>query len=279
MNKAVTKSMLRAAGIPVVDDLTLRRSEYEREGVRRDRRPGQGAIRSAGVTPSRHHSARASASSAARPSQSWPTRWSWRSSSTGWRWSSRRSRAAMEINCAVLGRPGAELRVSVCEQPLATGEFLSFEDKYLPRDGAGKDGGRTQGRGDGGDRPDDPGADLRRADRAGAGAVPPDVHGDRRHRRRPGRPAAGCRGTPVRQRAEHDPRLVRLLPVGARRAGIRRSARRADRDRVRRARREAPDDPHVRLQPAGDAGQGSEDRRDRLAESRSPPAAPRSSGR
>ena len=32
MNKAVTKSMLRAAQIPVLEDLTLRRSEYEREG-------------------------------------------------------------------------------------------------------------------------------------------------------------------------------------------------------------------------------------------------------
>ncbi|MGH2698729.1 MAG: D-alanine--D-alanine ligase family protein, partial [Actinomycetota bacterium] len=36
-----------------------------------------------------------------------------------------------EINCSVLGGPGAEPRVSVCEQPLAWEEFLTFSDKYL----------------------------------------------------------------------------------------------------------------------------------------------------
>jgi len=43
-----------------------------------------------------------------------------------------------EINCAVLGRPGAELRVSACEQPIASAELLSFEDKYMRQ--GGKDG-------------------------------------------------------------------------------------------------------------------------------------------
>ncbi len=37
---------------------------------------------------------------------------------------------ATEINCAVLGMEG-DLIPSVCEQPLALKEFLSFEDKYL----------------------------------------------------------------------------------------------------------------------------------------------------
>lgn len=41
----------------------------------------------------------------------------------------------IEVNCSVLGRPGAEPRVSVCEQPIAAQQFLSFEDKYM---GAGK---------------------------------------------------------------------------------------------------------------------------------------------
>jgi len=36
-----------------------------------------------------------------------------------------------EINCSVLGGPGAEPRVSVCEQPVAWEEFLTFSDKYL----------------------------------------------------------------------------------------------------------------------------------------------------
>lgn len=41
----------------------------------------------------------------------------------------------IEVNCAVLGRPGAPCRVSVCEQPVAADGFLSFEEKYM---GAGK---------------------------------------------------------------------------------------------------------------------------------------------
>jgi D-alanine-D-alanine ligase len=37
----------------------------------------------------------------------------------------------VEINCSVLGAPGEEPRVSVCEQPVAWEEFLTFSDKYL----------------------------------------------------------------------------------------------------------------------------------------------------
>ena len=37
----------------------------------------------------------------------------------------------IEVNCSVLGGPGHPPRVSVCEQPVAWREFLSFEDKYL----------------------------------------------------------------------------------------------------------------------------------------------------
>jgi len=38
---------------------------------------------------------------------------------------------AIEINCAVLGRPGGEPRVSVCEQPVKQEELLTFEAKYM----------------------------------------------------------------------------------------------------------------------------------------------------
>ncbi|HEX3692214.1 MAG TPA: D-alanine--D-alanine ligase [Solirubrobacteraceae bacterium] len=37
----------------------------------------------------------------------------------------------IEVNCAVIGRPGASPRASVCEQPLTSGGPLSFEDKYM----------------------------------------------------------------------------------------------------------------------------------------------------
>lgn len=140
MNKAVTKSMLRAAGIPVVDDLTLRRSEYEREGAdaimaRVKARFGLPVFAkpaslgsSVGVTRCTTDAELADALQLAfeldRLALVEPA-----------------VEGGMEINCAVLGRPGAELRVSVTEQPLPSGDVLTFEDKYLPRDGAGKDRG------------------------------------------------------------------------------------------------------------------------------------------
>lgn len=40
-------------------------------------------------------------------------------------------RGGLEVNCAVIGRPGVTARPSVCEQPLASGGLLSFEDKYM----------------------------------------------------------------------------------------------------------------------------------------------------
>ena len=59
---------------------------------------------------------------------------------------------AIEINAAVLGRPGGELRVSVLEQPVKQEAGLSFEDKYM-RGGKGKGaggGGAKDAGGDGG---------------------------------------------------------------------------------------------------------------------------------
>jgi D-alanine-D-alanine ligase len=49
-----------------------------------------------------------------------------------------------EINCSVLGGPGTEPRVSVCEQPVAWEEFLTFSDKYL-RGGKVGDGAKSDG--------------------------------------------------------------------------------------------------------------------------------------
>lgn len=46
---------------------------------------------------------------------------------------------AVELNCAVIGRPGGELRVSEVERPLGSEAGLTFEDKYL-RGGKGAKG-------------------------------------------------------------------------------------------------------------------------------------------
>jgi D-alanine-D-alanine ligase len=137
MNKAVTKSMLRAAQIPVLEDLTLRRSEYERQGPEaiiakvRARfglpvyaKPASLGS-SVGVSRCTDEAQLADALQLAfeldRVALVEPA-----------------IEGGKEINCAVLGRPGAELRVSACEQPIASADFLSFEDKYM-RDG-GKGG-------------------------------------------------------------------------------------------------------------------------------------------
>ena len=44
----------------------------------------------------------------------------------------------IEVNCSVLGGGGRDPHASVCEQPVAWQEFLSFDDKYLR---SGKSGG------------------------------------------------------------------------------------------------------------------------------------------
>jgi len=56
---------------------------------------------------------------------------------------------AIEINCAVLGRPGEPARVSLLEQPLGAGGSLSFEDKYMRGGKDGKGGGAKEAPGPG----------------------------------------------------------------------------------------------------------------------------------
>ena len=75
---------------------------------------------------------------------------------------------AIEINAAVLGRPGGELRVSVLEQPVkGEGDALSFEDKYLRAGGGKGEGTKGEGSktGSGGAKSSEPGAGMASADR------------------------------------------------------------------------------------------------------------------
>lgn len=52
----------------------------------------------------------------------------------------------VEVNCSVLGGPGFEPRPSVCEQPVAWEEFLTFDDKYIrgSKGGAETSGGKGE---------------------------------------------------------------------------------------------------------------------------------------
>lgn len=142
MNKAVTKTLLRAAEIPVLDDLLLRRETYEQEGgsglaARISSRFGLPVYvkpaslgSSVGVsrcgTDAEVQDALELAFELDRLVLVEPS-----------------VEGGTEINCAVIGRPGIAPRSSACEQPVATDGFLSFEDKYMrgEKGGSGKDGG------------------------------------------------------------------------------------------------------------------------------------------
>jgi D-alanine-D-alanine ligase len=142
MNKAITKSILRAAGIPVLEDLTLRREEYEREGAEAI----VARVRSRfGLPVYAKPASLGSSVGVARCADEAEL-------SDALQLVFELDRLAivepavedgMEINCAVLGRPGAEPRVSACDRPASTDGFLSFEDKYL-REASGK-GGKGEG--------------------------------------------------------------------------------------------------------------------------------------
>lgn len=97
---------------------------------------------------------------------------------------------AIELNCAVLGRPGGELRVSEVERPLGSADGLTFEDKYLSAGGGkgggakgaegGKNapataGGGAKGATGGGAKGGESGAGMASADRVIPADVPPEL--------------------------------------------------------------------------------------------------------
>ena len=154
MNKATTKIVLRAAGIPVLDDIVLRREDHERDGAAAlvARVLARFALpvyakpaslgSSVGVSRATDESSLAEALELCfeldRVAIVEPA-----------------VEGGREINCAVLGRPGSPPRISVCEEPIASDGLLSFQDKYLrgavkgedktggADAGAGKSGGLT----------------------------------------------------------------------------------------------------------------------------------------
>lgn len=130
MNKAVTKNVLRAAGIPVLDDLTIRRAEYEAEGAAKIMAKAKARFGLPVYVKPASLGSSVGVSRAADDDEL----------AEALELAFELDRLALiehavedgkEVNCAVLGRPGSELRASACEQPLATGAFLSFEDKYM----------------------------------------------------------------------------------------------------------------------------------------------------
>jgi D-alanine-D-alanine ligase len=136
MDKVITKAILAQAGLPVLDHLALRREEWDidRKGVlARARGPFDLPLyvkpaslgSSVGVSRCGSDAELADALELGfeldRACLVEPA-----------------VEGGLEVNCAVIGRPGAPPRASVCEQPVAAESFLSFEDKYM---GGGKSEG------------------------------------------------------------------------------------------------------------------------------------------
>lgn len=139
MDKALARVVLRAAGVPVLDDLTLARRAWREdpEGAlaRIEERFGYPVF----VKPARL----GSSIGVARAEDRAGLRFGLEVAAA---YDSRlviepELRDSIEINCAVLWR-GGQAQPSVCEQPLK-GALLSYEDKYLTGDrGKGMKGAR-----------------------------------------------------------------------------------------------------------------------------------------
>lgn len=141
MDKVTSKAVLAAAGLPAADWLALRRERFERdpaevqaEILARFQLPvyvkpsclGSSVGVSRCATPEQLRPALELCFELDRVCLVEPA-----------------IEGGMEVNCAVIGRPGAAPRASVCEQPLAGEQFLSFEDKYMA-------GGKVGDAGEGG---------------------------------------------------------------------------------------------------------------------------------
>lgn len=129
MDKVTTKAILAQAGLPALAHLALRRAEWE--GDRREMLARAGAAfhlpvyvkpaslgSSVGVSRCATHAELSDALELVfeldRMCLIEPA-----------------VEGGLEVNCAVIGRPGLPPRTSLCEQPLAAESFLSFEDKYM----------------------------------------------------------------------------------------------------------------------------------------------------
>jgi D-alanine-D-alanine ligase len=143
MDKAVMKSVFRAAGLPCVPDVIVdgRRFENDREavldGIEAElsypvfAKPVK-AGSSVGIAKAADRNGLLEALEIARH---YDTRVLVEKSMEG----------CVEINCSVLGGGTREPRVSVCEQPIPWQEFLSFEDKYLRAGKEGRKGADPEG--------------------------------------------------------------------------------------------------------------------------------------
>lgn len=141
MDKVTTKAILAAAGLPKLDHLALRREQFEQDPAAAHTRVTASLGLPVYVKP-------ASLGSSVGVSRCQSLQELTEALTLGFELDrvcliEQAVEEGIEINCAVLGRPGVEPKVSVCEQPLLETEFLSFEDKYMKGEkGEGMKGSR-----------------------------------------------------------------------------------------------------------------------------------------
>jgi D-alanine-D-alanine ligase len=129
MDKTAMKKAFRAAGLPVVDDVEIDVTELDGDGDSVAARVEDALGYPVFVKPVHAGSSVGIGKASDRPqllaaldvARNYDTRILVERGMEG----------CIEINCSVLGGPGHEPRASVCEQPVAWEEFLSFSDKYM----------------------------------------------------------------------------------------------------------------------------------------------------
>lgn len=135
MDKVATKAILAQAGLPALDHIAVRREEWDSDR-------GAVAARIAERVPLPVYVKPASLGSSVGVSRCTSDEELTQALELGFELDrvclvEPAVEGGREINCAVLGRPGVPPQPSVCEQPLAGEQFLSFEDKYM-RGGKGE---------------------------------------------------------------------------------------------------------------------------------------------
>ena len=142
MDKAVMKGVFKEAGLPVVAHVVIEASTLAEDETAAVDTVARGVGYPAFVKPARAGSsvgiAMARDEDSLRAALDVARRYDRRIVVE------RAMEGCVEINCSVLGGPGVETRASVCEQPVAWEEFLSFSDKYLRGGGKGA-GGKAAG--------------------------------------------------------------------------------------------------------------------------------------
>lgn len=142
MDKPTMKAVFRSAGLPVVDDVLVEAAELARSpeavATHLEKEIGYPAF----VKPARLGSSvgisraadRSTLLEALEIARRYDRRILVETAMQG----------CIEVNCAVMGGAGFEPQASVCEQPIAWEEFLSFGDKYM-RGGKGGGGAKDAG--------------------------------------------------------------------------------------------------------------------------------------